>query len=251
MNPWIKEIVEQICIGIILRESKADSTNRLALISVDNAVELSLKFYASYNSLLKDSDLDSPAGFFSALDKIKDSGKILDQEHKDIRQYHKIRNDLYHRAKLTTVKEGIIDDYVKLAKVLLEKLYDFKVSDLEWKKLVNDMRKSLIKEKIELREPIEYEAKEVEGNHLVYMKTSADLQNTEAVMLVIHGFIKNYARPPTKDELKKSLMISGRDINDNVRDVSISDLRRTGYMEKNEFKLKGKALDRLRKKFFI
>lgn len=250
MNPWIKEMVEQICVGIILQESKLDSGNRLALISVDNAVEVALKFYASYHTLLKDSELDSPQGFFTALEKIKDTGKIDDAEAKDIRQFHKIRNDLYHRAKLTTVKEGVINSYVKLAKTILSKLYDFHASDFEWKKLVNDTRRSLVKEKVEFKQPVEYERDEVEGSHLVRMKTIAKLQNTESIMLVIHGFIMKYARTPTKEELKKSLMISGRDISNNVLDARISELRKAGYLEK-ELKLKGRALNRLRKKFLI
>jgi len=251
MDSWIKEIVEQICVGTILRESKLDSGNRLALICVDNGVEVALKFYASYHSLLKDQELDSPQAFFLALDKIKDLGKIDDTEAKDTKQFHRIRNDLYHRAKLTTVKDRVIEDYVKLARILLNRLYDFQVSDLEWKKLVNETRKSLIRERIELREPVEYEMTEVQGSHLVRMKTPAKLQNTESIMLIIHGFITKYARSPTKEEVKKSLMISGRDISDDVITVRISDLRKTRYLERNQLKLKGKALNRLLKKFFI
>lgn len=250
MDPMIEEIVEQVCLGVILRESKPDSTNRLGLICVDNAVEIAMKFYCSYNSLLKDSDLDSAAGFFSALDKIHNEDKISDSDWKDVKQFHKIRNDLYHRAKLTTVKGEVIDDYVKISKTLLDNLYNYKTNDLGWKKMVTEMKKALIKEKFELKEPVEYEAKPVNGDSLVLMKTSAKLQNTESIMLVIHGFITNYARSPTKEELRKSLMISSRDITQSVLDTRISDLRRTGFLEK-ELKLKGKALNRLRKKFLI
>jgi len=251
MDPWTREIAEQICIGIVLEESKLESGNRLALICVDNGVEVALKLYVCYNNLLRDKDLDSPQGFFLALDKIKDLNKIDDKDAKDIRQFHKIRNDLYHRAKLTTVRDGVINAYLKLAKMLLDKLYDFRPSELEWKKLANGTRKSLVKEKIELREPVEYGAKEVEGAHLVSMKTPGKLKNTESIILVIHGFITSYARSPTKDELKKSLMISGRDISDDVLDARIYELRKAGYLESKLLKLKGKAITRLRKKFLI
>ncbi len=251
MDPMIEEIVEQVSLGIILRESKSDSTNRLGLICVDNAVEVTMKFYCSYNSLLKDSVLDSPAGFFSALDKIHDEGKISDKDWKDTKQFHKLRNDLYHRAKLTTIKGKVIDDYVKIAKTLLDHLHSYKANDLEWKKNVNEMKKALVKEKSELKEPVNYEAKHVNSDSLVLMKTAAKLQNTESIMLVTHGFITNYAKSPNKDELKKSLMISGRDISQGVLDTRLSDLRRTGYVEKKELKLKGKAFNRLRKKFLI
>jgi len=201
--------------------------------------------------LLKDKDLNSQQGFFLALDRIKGEGKISDDDTKNIRQNHKIRNDLYHGAKLTTVHPKIVEAYVKLAKTVLNNLFDFKTTDSGWLKIVNDVRKAIIKDKVELKDPVEYEDKEVDGEHLVRMKTVANPKNTESIMLTIFGFIGSFARPPTKEELKKSLMISGRDMPDNVLDARISELRKGGSIEKGQLKLKGKALNQLRKKFII
>jgi len=251
MDTWVNEIVEQIGIGIVLQESKLDSSNRLAIVCIDNGVEVALKFYASFHTLLSDKELSSPQGFYSSLGKIKAEGTITDSDKKHISQFHKIRNDLYHGAKLTTVNPKIVEDYIKLSQSLLANLFKFQTNDSGWTRIVNDIRKKIVKEKSELKDPVEYVPKEVDGEHLILMKTSVDPKNTESVMLIIFGFISNYARPPTKEELQKSLMISGRDIPDNVLVARISDLRKSGSIEKKVLKLKGKALTQLRKKFII
>lgn len=89
------------------------------------------------------------------------------------------------------------------------------------------------------------------GLKLVGMKTPAELSNAESIMLTIHGYILNYGRPPTMDEFKKSLMISGRDIGDNVLQVKLANLRKTGLVERGQIKLKANALIGLRRRFFI
>ena len=141
----IKEIVEQICVSLALKQGKLDSGNRLALILLDNAVELTLKSYASYHSLLKDSKIATQQAFSSILDIIKDQNKIVNSEEKGIKKYHGIRNELYHSTNLTVVKDSVLEEYVVLAKILLARLYDFRASKLEWEKMVNDTRRSLTK----------------------------------------------------------------------------------------------------------
>jgi len=150
----IKEIVEQVCVSLVLKEGKLDSSNRLALIILDNAVEVALKSYASYHSLLKDSKVTSQEAFSSILGIIKDQNKIVNSEEKDIQKYHKIRNELYQGANLATVKDSVIDEYIVLAKILLARLYDFRGSKLEWEKMTSDARKSVIKDKMNLKELI-------------------------------------------------------------------------------------------------
>jgi hypothetical protein len=251
MNRWIEDTVEQICVASILKKSKLDSGKRLSLITIDNAVEVALKFYVSYNYLVKESELEGNPGFFNALNAVKTTGKITEGQAKDIRTFHGIRNDLYHRAKLTTVKEDLIEEYVGLAKELLDKTWGFSLSGTEWTKQTAATEKALTAGELELREPVDYAMREVDGLKLVGMKTSAELSNAESIMLTIHGYIMNYARPPTMDEFKKSLMISGRDIGDNVLQVKLANLRKAGLVERGQLKLKANALVDLRKKFFI
>jgi hypothetical protein len=143
-NSVVMEMIEQICISLLLKQSKSDPSNRLALIILDNVVEVALKSYANIHGLLKKREVTSDEVFSSILDKVKEQNKIVNSEKNDIRKYHKIRNELYRGTNLTMIKDSIIDEYVVLAKILLGRLYDFRASKLEWKKMVTCTKKNLI-----------------------------------------------------------------------------------------------------------
>ena len=144
-NSLVNEMIEQICISLLLKQSRSDPSNRLALIILDNVVEVALKSYANIHGLLKKREVTSDEVFSSILDKVKDQNKIVNSEKNDIQKYHKIRNELYRGANLTSIKDGIIDEYVVLAKILLGRLYDFRASKLEWEKMVTDTKRNLAK----------------------------------------------------------------------------------------------------------
>ena len=144
-NSLIMEMVEQICISLVLKQSKLDLDNRLALIILDNVAEVALKSYANIHGLLKKSVITSNEAFSSVLSKIKDQNKLVNSEKKDIQKYHKICNELYRGSKLTKLKDSTIDQYAVLAKILLARLYDFRASKFEWEKMINDTRKNLAK----------------------------------------------------------------------------------------------------------
>ena len=130
-NSLVKEMIEQICTSLLLKQSKSDPSNRLALIILDNVVEVALKSYANIHGLLKKREVMPDEVFSSILRKVKDQNKIVNSEKNDIQKYHRIRNKLYHGTNLTEVKDDIIDEYVVLAKILLGRLYDFRASKLE------------------------------------------------------------------------------------------------------------------------
>ena len=135
-NSLVKEMIEQICISLLLKQSKSDPSNRLALIILDNVIEVALKSHANIHGLLKKKKITSDEVFSSILDKMTDQNKIVNSEKNDIQKYHRIRNELYRGTKLIMIKDSIIDEYVVLAKILLGRLYDFRASKLEWKKMV-------------------------------------------------------------------------------------------------------------------
>lgn len=143
-NSLVKEMIEQICISLLLKQSKSDPGNRLALIILDNVVEIALKSYANIHGLLKNRNIMSDEVFSSILEKVKNQNKIVNSEKNDIQKYHKIRNKLYDGTNLTEVKDNIIDEYVVLAKILLGRLYDFRASKLEWEKMITCTKKNLI-----------------------------------------------------------------------------------------------------------
>ena len=45
MQTWLEDVIEQICIARILRDSKTISSHRLAMILVDNAIEFLIKVH--------------------------------------------------------------------------------------------------------------------------------------------------------------------------------------------------------------
>lgn len=93
MQDWTAEVVEQICLGEIIFESKIESANRLALIVIDNGVEFALRFYCSHYRLLSQSEVNAGDAFFKALDKLSGQ-KITSDETRDIGQFHNHRNAL-------------------------------------------------------------------------------------------------------------------------------------------------------------
>ena len=143
-NSLVKEMIEQICISLLLKQSKSDPSNRFALIILDNVVEVALKSYANIHGLLKKRKVTSNEVFSFILEKVKGQNKIVNSEKNDIQKCHMIRNELYRGTNLTEVKDYIIDEYVVLAKILLGRLYDFRASKLEWKKMVTCTKKNLI-----------------------------------------------------------------------------------------------------------
>ena len=250
---WLKEIMEQVAVAKILNESGIDSGSRLALIVVDNSVEFALKFYVENNELTtkhvltKDQLQKIETSFPTVLDAVIGYAKI-DIDKGDFISYHNTRNDLYHRGKPVTVMPKYVDDYIEKAKDIFKKLFNFELKQMEWDKIINDIRKSFLeKKKIQIKETVEFE----KVDSLIRMKTYAKIKNTESIMLIIFGFLGNYARPPTSEELKKSLMISGQTIPDNILGARITELRRSGYIERDRLLLKGKAQNKLRKRFLI
>lgn len=249
MEKWIKEIVEQICIGQVLLESNMESGNRLSLITVDNGVEFALKFYCSHNSLLSQGDLNSNDAFKKAIGVLTPS-KISSDDAKDIMQYHNHRNTLYHGAKLTTITDRYVADYIELAKKLLAVLFSYSLTTSVWKTQVNQTRKSLIKQE-SLLDAVSFEEKIVDNQKLVQMKVSSTPMITESILLIIHGFNTMFARPPNTDEVEKSLRLSGVPITTDALSVKISQLRSGGSIEKGILIIKSPALDKLKKKFLF
>lgn len=249
MQDWIKDIVEQVCIGEVLRQSKLESNNRLALILIDNAVEFALKFYASYNTLVNQKDLATNEGFYKALDAVTPSHISID-DAKELKQFHNHRNSLYHGAKLVTVKDDLIERYVKLAKKIFLSLFQFLMTDQQWKVQINKVRKALVEDEGVL-EPVSFELKEIEGDKLVQMKVSSAVMNTEGIQLVIHGYNMTYARPPNNNEFQKSLKISGFAIPCNILDVNLSKLRKARKLEKKVLSLRSEAVENLKTKFIF
>jgi len=129
-NIWITGPVELLNHGIIhLKENKSFDL-RIAMISVDNAVETTIKSFFNLNrrslgikyKMLKDSVRYFPKMLDLLLNNCSD--KISADELDAIEMFHMIRNSLYHQGTGITVDKVIVERYSIVAKELISRLFD-------------------------------------------------------------------------------------------------------------------------------
>ena len=130
-------IVEQLCLGVVLKESNLKSANKLALRNIDQAVRAALKLYASQH------ELETSTGdiFESVLPKVTDQNLIIKSDEKAIMKCHKISDEISFSN--SEVETGLVDEYITLVKILLAYLHYYRASKAEWAEMVKKMRKSL------------------------------------------------------------------------------------------------------------
>ena len=104
---------------------------RIAMISVDNAVELTIKTYLGLPKRIRGSVgpplkrlQETGSSFPVLLDLLEEfaKGKLNGIDLGDIEVYHRLRNTLYHEGHGITVDPEYVDSYLQIAKVLLNNL---------------------------------------------------------------------------------------------------------------------------------
>jgi len=131
------EIVAQLCLGVILKESNLPSANRLALQNIDQAAGAALKLYASQHEL----DTNTSDVFISVLSKVKEKNLIISSDAKAIMKCHKISDEITFSN--SVVETQLVDEYITLVKILLAYLHDYRSTKAEWTEFVNNIRKSI------------------------------------------------------------------------------------------------------------
>ena len=104
---------------------------RIAMISIDNAVELTIKTYLGLPKRVRGSVgpplkrlQETGSSFPALLDLLEEfaSEKLDGIDLGDIEVYHRLRNTLYHEGHGITVDPEYVDSYLQIAKVLLNNL---------------------------------------------------------------------------------------------------------------------------------
>ncbi len=131
------EIVAQLCLGVILKESNLPSANRLALQNIDQAASATLKLYASQHEI----DTNTSDVFTSVLPKVKDKNLIISSDVKAIMKCHKISDEITFSD--SVVETQVVDEYMILVKILLAHLHNYRASKAKWAEQVNNIRRSL------------------------------------------------------------------------------------------------------------
>ncbi|MFW9873694.1 MAG: hypothetical protein ACFFG0_11360 [Candidatus Thorarchaeota archaeon] len=135
-NIWIPGSVELLNHGIKHIKESAEDKNfdfRIAMISIDNAVEVTLKTFITLNrrtlrigyKTFKDAMRKFPAMLDLLLNHCPE--KISADELDAIEMFHMIRNNLYHQGTGINVDREIVERYSVVAEELISRLFDVEV----------------------------------------------------------------------------------------------------------------------------
>ncbi len=133
--PWIDGPKELLQHAIDHLENGGDFDRRMAMVSIDNAVELTIKTYLSLPKRGKNKtgpsrkELNENSESFPLLLDLLEKylpEKLIDLNLDDIEWYHRIRNQLYHSGNGITVDKKKVETYYQLALILFETLFESK-----------------------------------------------------------------------------------------------------------------------------
>lgn len=134
-RPWVSGPKELLRHGLEHLRKGTDIDRRIAIISIDNAVELMIKTYLGLpprvtGIKLSRKELQEISDSFSdLLDALEEyaGDKLVGVELADIEWYHRIRNQLYHSGGGITVEMDQVQVYASIASSLMDSLFGVKV----------------------------------------------------------------------------------------------------------------------------
>ncbi len=130
-QPWASGPAEILVHGLTLVKDDSGVNRRLALIAIDNAVELAIKTFLSLprrvtGLTLSRKRLDEVSESFPALlDTLEElaSDRLEGVDLALIEWYHRLRNQLYHQGHGLSVERDKVEIYAELANVLFKNLF--------------------------------------------------------------------------------------------------------------------------------
>jgi hypothetical protein len=133
--PWASGPGEILKHGLDLLRKDTDTNRRLAMISIDNAVELMIKTYLGLPkrvtglTISRKEFQEISESFPSLLDALEThaAAKLRGIDLGEIEWYHRLRNQLYHQGNGLTVERDKIEIYAELANTLFENLFGQKL----------------------------------------------------------------------------------------------------------------------------
>lgn len=130
-QPWATGPAEILKHGLDLLAKESDTNRRLAIISIDNSVELMIKTYLSLPKRITGLTItrrevsEASESFPKLLDAIESHAatKLDGINLGEIEWYHRLRNELYHQGNGLTVERDKVEVYSELAKLLFKNLF--------------------------------------------------------------------------------------------------------------------------------
>jgi hypothetical protein len=134
--PWTSGPAEILEHGISLLREESDKNRRLAMLTIDNAVELMIKTYLGLPErvtgikMSRNEYQNICESFPKLLDALEHlaSDKLLGVDLGDLEWYHRLRNQLYHQGNGLTVEKNKVIAYAQIAKTLFKNLFGSKVA---------------------------------------------------------------------------------------------------------------------------
>lgn len=135
VSPWSTGPGEILKHGLSLLKKDSDTNRRLAMINIDNAVELMIKTYLGLPkrvtrfSLPRKEYQEIAERFPALLDALEKyaADKLDGVNLGDLEWYHRLRNELYHQGNGLTVERQKVEVYSELAKILFSNLFGYQV----------------------------------------------------------------------------------------------------------------------------
>lgn len=131
-KPWVtgpKELLEH---GVEHINKGTDFDMRMAMICIDNAVELSIKTFlglpkriTKIEGLTRNKFEQIKESFPSIIDGLEQyaSERLVGIELGDIEWFHRLRNELYHEGNGITVEKQKVETYKEIAILLFKRLF--------------------------------------------------------------------------------------------------------------------------------
>ncbi len=134
--PWTEGPRELLQHAADHLRTDGDFDRRIAMISIDNAVELAVKTYLGLSKRARGTDgptrgkLEAASESFPALLELLDeyaAERLTGIDLGDIEWYHRLRNQLYHSGNGITVERPRVEAYFQVASALFENLFDVRI----------------------------------------------------------------------------------------------------------------------------
>ncbi len=138
-KPWKSGPTELLNHAMEHIRAGGDFDHRIAMISIDNAVELGIRTFLGLPRRVRGSEgpsrkeLDSATSSFpDLLDLLERYGsdRLGEVELGDVEVYHRLRNTLYHEGNGVTVDRQHVDGYLQIARILLKNLLEADLEDI-------------------------------------------------------------------------------------------------------------------------
>jgi hypothetical protein len=124
--------------GLELLRKDTDRNRRLAMICIDNAVELMMKTFLGLPKRVSGLTItrrefeecaESFPRLLDAMEKFA-SDRLVGVDLGNIEWYHRLRNELYHQGNGLTVERAKVEVYASLAKILFRNIFAVEVPEL-------------------------------------------------------------------------------------------------------------------------